>query len=287
MSGSMRELRHRIRSVGSTEQMTRAMRTVAVSKYSRVQATAQAFEPFRDACGRLLQAVGGTGDAPRPVVKRVCYVCVTANRGLCSSYNLEVIRYLTELLAKEEHDYSVILCGRWGEENAAGCGVGHIAETIPIPDTPDYGKALELTRHLRKLWTDGTADEVVLVWQRFRNILTQTPDSVRLLPFAGSEAVPAEERYLFLPDRESLLPGLREQCLTSQVYGILLSAASGAHGAMLVAMRQAADNSAEMLAALELQLNRMRQATVTTEVLELSSGAEMQNNSGSEETNNV
>lgn len=109
MSGSMRDLHRRIRSVSSTQQMTRAMRTVAVAKYSRAQTAARAFEPYRAACERLLRASGGWEDAPRPV-KRVCYVAVAANRGLCGSYNLELVRYLAEVLAEEKQEYSVVLC---------------------------------------------------------------------------------------------------------------------------------------------------------------------------------
>ncbi len=273
MSGSMRDLHRRIRSISSTQQMTRAMRTVAVAKYSRAQATARAFEPYRAACERLLRASGGWKDEPRPV-RRVCYVAVAANRGLCGSYNLELGRYLAGVLAEEKREYSVVLCGRWLRDNAAGLGIGGVIHRFELPDVPDYDHALELTRYLRDLWEREKADRVVFVTQRFRNVLTRSPGLTPFLPF-GAAGEGGRDEYLFVPDRKSILPGLEEQCLTSQVYGLLLSAAQGAHGAMLVAMRQASDNSQEMLDRLKLEFNRMRQAAVTTEVLELTGGTTM------------
>lgn len=208
-------------------------------------------------------------------MKRVCYVAVAANRGLCGSYNLELVRYLAEVLAEEKQEYSVVLCGRWLRDNAAGLGIGGVIRWFDLPDVPDYAHALELTRYLRELWEREKADRVVFITQRFRNVLTRSPGLTPFLPF-GAAGEGGRDEYLFVPDRKSILPGLEEQCLTSQVYGLLLSAAQGAHGAMLVAMRQASDNSQEMLDRLKLEFNRMRQAAVTTEVLELTGGANMQ-----------
>ncbi len=281
MSDNMRDLKRRIKTVSNTEQVTHAMRTVAVSKYNRVHKQAQSFAPYRAECARLLSFVGDGGEAARGADAPVCYVVVTANRGLCGGYNEELLAALKRKLAAEEEPYNVIVCGRWGADNAAARGVEHIAGSLALSDVPTYEEALALYRSLRALWDGGEARRVVFAYQAFRNILTQVPTAFTLLPADTVEAA-EDEDTLFVPDRESILPQLREQCLAAQVYGLLLTAAEGAHGAMLVAMRTASDNSHEMLSSLELELNRLRQAAVTTEVIEIAGGAAADRNGGQE-----
>lgn len=134
-------------------------------------------------------------------MRRVCYVAVAANRGLCGSYNLELVRYLAEVLAEEKQEYSVVLCGRWLRDNAAGLGIGGVIRWFDLPDVPDYAHALELTRYLRELWESGQADQVVFVTQRFRNILSRAPGLTPFLPF-GAAGEGGRDEYLFVPDPE-------------------------------------------------------------------------------------
>lgn len=270
MSGSMRDLRRRIRALTSTEQLTRAMRTVASSKYNRVQQRSRRFYPYSQAAFRLLQAVGAQEEAPR-AMERVSYVCFTANRGLCGAYNADLMRYLAELLQQEEREYSVYLCGRWGVENAALYEVDHVQRDFPAHDIPEYAQARDMADFLWELWSSGVTDEVIFVYQKSRSILSQTPVSERFLPLT-TEGEPAGGEYIFSPERERLLPALRSQCLSARAYGVMLMAAEGAQGAMMNAMRQASDNAQEMLGELKLELNRMRQQAITTEMLELASG---------------
>lgn len=270
MSGSMRDLRRRIRALNSTEQLTRAMRTVAASKYNRVQQRSRRFIPYSQAAFRLLRKVGAAEEAPRKN-ERVCYVAFTANRGLCGAYNADLMRYLAGLLQEEEREYSVVLCGRWGVENAALYEVDHIRQNFPVSDIPEYAQGRELAGCLWQLWESGQADEVVFVYQKSRNILSQTPVAERFLPLT-TEKPESEIVYIFSPEREKLLPALRSQCLSAQTYGVMLMAAEGAQGAMMNAMGQAADNAEEMLRDLKLELNRLRQQAITTEMLELASG---------------
>ena len=156
-------------------------------------------------------------------------------------------------------------------ENAALYEVDHIRQNFPVSDIPEYAQGRELAGCLWQLWESGQADEVVFVYQKSRNILSQTPVAERFLPLT-TEKPESEIAYIFSPEREKLLPALRSQCLSAQTYGVMLMAAEGAQGAMMNAMGQAADNAEEMLRDLKLELNRLRQQAITTEMLELASG---------------
>lgn len=279
---SAQELKRRIRTVATTEQVASAMRTTAMSKYTRTHAKSQDFHRYLDECLRLLHLLGSADAAPDGVCRRrrVCYVAITANRGLCGDYNEALFRFLKQTLAQEQEESCLILCGKWGAERVASRGLENVIDVFPVDSVPAYAQAKALYLRILELWTRGEVDRVVFVYQRFRNILTQTPVCEQIFPVAPTEEGAAAQDVIFVPGREEMLPRLREQCLAAQVYGILLNAAEGAHGAMLMAMRTAADNCAEVRAALELELNRMRQAAVTTEVLEISGGAAAKQNEG-------
>lgn len=272
MSGSSRELKRRIKSIGSTEQMTVAMKTVAVSKYNRARTRMDSFVPYGTQCERFLASLGGVARTKEAGDNgKVCYVIMTANRGLCGSFNIDLVHRLKEVLAGEKREAFVVSCGKWSADNLAGGFKQKIVKNFEISDIPEYGEAVQVAEYLRNLYQNGEADEIYVVYQSFKNLLTQTPSVKRFLPFEQEgEEKPVE--YLFEPDRETIIGLLTERCLTASVYKSLLITASGAHGAMLMAMRTAADNSAEMRAQLELALNRKRQSAVTTEVLELSGG---------------
>ncbi len=279
---SAQELKRRIRTVITTEQVASAMRTSAMSKYTRTHKKSQDFQTYLAECRRLLRLVGSDDSAPDDGCRRrrVCYVAITANRGLCGDYNEALFRFLQQTLASEQEEACLILCGKWGAERAASHGLENVIDVLPVDSVPAYAQAKALYLRVLALWTRGEVDRVVFVYQRFQNILTQVPVCEQLFPAAPAEETAAVPDVIFVPGRAEMLPRLREQCLAAQVYGILLSAAEGAHGAMLMAMRAAADNCAEMRAALELELNRMRQAAVTAEVLELSGGAAANQNEG-------
>ena len=272
---TLRELKRRIKSVTSTRQMTQAMKMVSVSKYNRALARCSAFEPYEAQCRRLIEAVGGGAlTLPRDrEVKSVCYVVLTGNRGLCGDYNQVVLRLLRETLQTQTLPYQVLICGRWGHENAPD--IPH--ETIELDDIPTWEQSGALARRLLELFRSGQADEIYFVYQRFINVLTRQPCSQRFLPQEEASPQTAAD-YLFEPDREALLNALLERCLFAQVYGLLLSAATGFHGAMMMTMRSAADNSQAMLESLSLTMNRLRQSSVTTQVLEISSAAMQEEN---------
>ena len=153
-----------------------------------------------------------------------------------------------------------------------------VSQTFDVDDIPTYAQAVKISEYLRELFLSGEVDQVCFVYQAFKNILTQTPVTKTFLPYKREE-LPGDDgsagddtEYLFIPDRESILGDLVIRCLNTEVYRILLDMAVGANGSMMMAMRNASENSSTMIADLSLKLNRMRQNSVTTEVLEIASG---------------
>ena len=274
MNSSARELKRRLKSVASTQQMTKAMKTVAVSKYNKVSSLYDDFEPYGAQCEHLLSILGGEEDpAPEEIREDlpVCYVAVTGNRGLCGMYNIELMRFLQEQTAAHPGS-KVVMCGKWGKDNAGQLKGAEIIRCFPLSDIPQYSQARELCDYMKQLHAGGEYSQVCFAVQRFKNVLVQTPE---LIPFPPRREARTQGGgdYIFLPERAELTHRLEDICTASYVYRVLLNCARGVHGATLAAMRTASDNSDEMYAELSQTLNRLRQSSATTEVIELSGAA--------------
>lgn len=259
-----RELKRRLQSVTGTYQMTQAMRMVSASKYNRALAMYRAYKPYQEQCERLSVAIGANAVTPREV-RRVLYVAVTGNRGLCGACNHEVITELKNRLKEQTLPYDVMVCGKWGIEN---CDIPFTPYVIA--DIPTREQATELCHKLRKLYEDGEADEIYFVSQRFRNVLTRTPETRLFMP-QKHEQEQLRADYIFEPSKAAITEAVGRQALTGDVWETLLSAAASVQSAMMMTMRTASDNSEKLMDDLSLKLNRMRQSSVTTQVLEVAS----------------
>lgn len=271
MKGTFNFLKRRIKSIKNTQQVTNAMKTVAVSKYNRSNAKMSEFMPYYNALSVLLSDIGTDGLYKGNDSAGVLYVVITANRGLCGTYNNDVIKKFEES-AQSVDDFDVLMCGNWGCTNYKGIYADKITEKFEIPDIPEYDAAQKLSEHLCDLYQKGNYGKIVFITQNFKNILYQQPTEIVFLPYEQRDSAD-DDIFSFYPKKEELCDNVVKQALDATVYKVLINAAVGAHGAMLVAMRTSSDNSAEMLADLELQLNRMRQTAVTTEVIEVASGS--------------
>ena len=277
---NLRAIRTRIRSVENTQQITKSMKMVAGAKLRRTQSAFSSLRDYAARCAEMLGRVAQGMPVTEPLLlphaenARVCYVLIVGNRGLCGTYNSALLRYLEELAEKEKREKFLVVCGRWGKDMIPGANIP-IRESFEIGDAPDAKEAEELTAYLRGLYTGGEADEVVLVYQRFRSVLQQSPGTQTLLPMAVEPPEKeAEKKYIFEPDRESLLRTLTDMTLKNTVHAALLEARTGEHSARMTAMTAAADNTEELIGELTLQLNHARQAAITTEISEIAGGAE-------------
>ena len=314
---NLRAIRTRIKSVENTRQITKSMKMVAAAKLRKTQAAFAGLRGYADSCGALLEeaSAGMRADSDSPYLKppagtgRTCYVLVVGNRGLCGTYNQALLRYCEQLIRERGRESLLYVCGRWGRDMIAAAGL-RSAKTFEISDTPTHEEALALAEELKRLYRESEVDEIVLVYQHYRTVLSQIPETKRLLPLnelaeptAGAQnasqedgtAAPEwsdstesdaretddiserklpEDDTIFEPDRASILNMLLDMYISNTVHAILLEARTGEHSARMTAMTAAADNTEELIRELTLELNHARQAAITTEISEIAGGAE-------------
>ena len=271
-------IKARIKSVESTRQVTKSMKMVSTAKLRRTQYTMNRVQPFAEHCRRILECLcsGGleTEQAlmqARTEIKRVCYVLVVGNRGLCGSYNSDILRYMKELAKREEKEFFTVVCGRWGEDVIAQEGLKVKRRFPELSDTPERGESDRISDYLKDLYRSGQADKIVLVYQRHKG-MGQEAVNEQLLPVVPLKGVKARD-YIFEPDRESLLERVADLYVDNVVYEALLQARTGEHFARMTAMTTATDNTDEIIRKLTQEMNTQRQAQITTQISEVIGGA--------------
>lgn len=279
----MRDIKRRIRSIESTQKITKAMKMVAAAKFRKAQAKVLAARPYAGKLQEILTRLAdGDPEGSHPLLARrqespVAYVVFTGDRGLCGGYNANVIR-LTESLIEESGEESVIITvGNKGREYFRRRPYRILQEYTDLGDDPNYIQARELARELAEFYLSGQVRELNLVYTRFYSAIRQQPLKERLLPIAGvqGEEDPGEGDvdYLFEPTQKEMLEILLPRYLETLVYRALLEAKASEQGARMTAMDSASDNAAEMIKQLTVSFNRARQAAITTEISEIVAGA--------------
>ena len=290
--GQERILRRRIKSVESTKKITRAMELIAASRIVKAQARVHAAQPYAegitDVVRNLQGAGGGLNSAlltPRPEMHKVADIIIAADRGLCGGYNSTVIRAAEHDMRDQE---------RAGRENAI-VTVGRKAEgyfrfrDFPIDaaysgfsDSPTYEDARQVASAVVSRFEAGELDRVQLVYTRFISAGRQEVVVEPLLPLEPSEAVDAStdapsepsSDYEFEPNPEAILETLLPRYTESRIYAALLNAAASEHAARQRAMKAATDNAEDLILTYRRRMNRARQDSITTEIMEIVGGAE-------------
>ena len=265
---NLRAIRTRIRSVESTRQITKSMKMVAAAKLRKSQTAFTALRDFSRCSEAMLARTAAASSNPflqEREPRRRCYVLIVGNRGLCGTYNQNLLRYARETM---EPDSLLVVCGRWGRDQ-----IGRADKTFEISDTPTAAEAQALAAWLKELYLSGEADEIVLLYQQFQSVLQQQPGSRRLLPLPLPEAAENPRELIYEPDRDAVTARLVELCIDNAVHTALLEARTGEHAARMTAMTAAADNTEELIGELTLELNHARQAAITTEISEIVGGA--------------
>lgn len=278
---NMRAIRTRIKSVKNTQQITKAMKMVAVSKLRRTQAGMQAMRPFSEKSQEVMNTLlaGGSGlenrfIKPRKEVKKVCYVLFVGNRGLCGMYNSAIMHFMQDIAASETRPYCVVVCGRWGKDVIAKSNMPVLETFSELSDTPNAVEALDVSEYIKDLYLKGEVDEVHLVYQRYISALKQEPCSEQLLPAKPeTEENKGGKVFVFEPNPESVLESVMQLYINNKVLSVMLDAKCGEHSSRMTAMTAATDSTKELIGELGLSLNRARQAAITTEISEIVGGA--------------
>jgi len=282
------ELRRRIKAVQNIEQVTKAMELVAAAKLRRAQERVLAARPYAE---RLAEVLGrlATSEAARqeellrPAIGgRPGYVVFSADRGLCGSYNINVLRKAATEIGKRE--VALVTVGRKARDFFRRRGAKPVFELVGLGEDPDLATARHLAAALRGYFLSGQMNEVYLVYTEFVSALRQQPVVFRLLPLTAPAGRPAagasgDRRaelldYIFEPSPAEVLKSLLPRYVDVLVYRALLEAKASEHSARMRAMGSASDNAAELIHELTLEHNRARQAGITREISEIVGGAE-------------
>lgn len=280
---SLIDLRRRIRSVKNTQQITKAMKMVAASKLRRAQDRILATRPYALELRKILGHMAGQSeDFHHPLLEsraeeNVLVAIVTGDKGLCGSFNSNVIRRSEELL-RVHGSAELLLMGRRGADYFRRRSWSIRAALTTLFSDVTYGKATEISEDLIETFVDGRYDAVYVVYNEFVSVLTQRLTVERLLPLGGLEAqepAPAGPRakYLLEPSAAQVVDDLLPRFVAFQIYRILLESQAAEHGARMTAMDSATKNASELIDKLTLNYNRSRQAAITTELIEVVSGA--------------
>ena len=289
--GQERILRGRIRSVQATKKITRAMELIAGSRIVKAQQRVAAAVPYSEKITEVvkhLSAGGAAGNSPflqgRSEVKTTCYVAITADRGLCGGYNAGVLRATegeirTDVLAGR--NYMVVPVGRKAEGYLRFRDYNITEGFAGFSDSPAHSDAIAIGKFVVDLFLSGKVDKVELVYTRFVSAGTQEVVLRPLVPL-GTDLVASESDdkhgeagdYEFEPDPEGILDNLLPRYVEARVYAALLNAAASEHAFRQRAMKSATDNAEELIKNLSRTMNRARQDSITTEIMEIVSGAE-------------
>lgn len=292
---SLRDIKRRIVGVKSISQVTKAMQMIAAAKMRRAQEQVIASRPYAEKAWEVLlhlSAQPGSNKYLHPLliqrpVNNVCIILITSDRGMAGGYNTNLLRGTMHFIHDLGKPVSLITVGRKGRSFFARSGRPIIAEFSGIPDRPTLVDTLPIARVAIADFLDDTFDEVYLAYTRYVNTIVQKPVVRRLLPLipellseqAGAEHLTGGKKtlaasYIYEPSPRELLDAVLPRFTELQVYQAILEAQASEQSARMVAMRSATDNANELIADLSLTYNRLRQESITKEILDIVGGVE-------------
>lgn len=277
----MRDIKRRIKSVQSTQKITRAMKMIAATKLKRAQQRAEGSRTFFETTRSIFQnVVGAAADLSHPLLAtregdKIGYVIITADRGLAGGYNARIINEIAAKIEGSKENSSLITIGRRGRDHFAKRNYNLISEYIGIEDHPYFSTAQKIAEELIQFYESEVFDRVYLGYMRFKSALTQIPTVVPILPIEAD--ISSDERrteYIYEPSATEVLNWIVPKYLENIIYSALLEAKASEFGARMTAMDSATENAQEMIDKLVLSYNRARQSAITTEITEIIGGAE-------------
>ena len=286
---SLIDMRRRIRAVKSTQQITKAMKMVAASKLRRAQEKVVATRPFAREARRVLASIASRVDQTRhPLLVRrsgaetgtTLVLVITSDRGLCGSFNTNIIKTVGGFLRENPgRPISLGLVGRKGRDMLGRRGVPVRFEYVNLPRTIAYADAEAVAAPAIADYTEGRVDSVLLIYNEFKSVIQQKVVVEALLPFAPITqaeitAATSATEYIYEPSPEVIFNALLTRLVESQVLRALLESTAAFYAAQMTAMDAATRNSADMLEGLTLTMNKIRQAAITREIIEVVSGAQ-------------
>jgi F-type H+-transporting ATPase subunit gamma len=284
---SLQDLKRQIQSVKNTAKMTQALQTISAIKLNKARAHLDRARPYTDNVEEMMRDIADRAQSDTPLlvgrdeVNNVAICTVTSDRGLAGAFNAQVLRRTMSLRQEQSAEIVQVATGRKAREFFKFRRMNLDEVYVGFSDSPSYEKAREIGQRLTQLFEDEEADEVYMVYNRFQSALAQRPMVTRILPIASEDEVDGEEEdntsdipFEFIPEPEELLERLVPKYVETLVFRALLESAAGEHGARMTAMQSATEAANEMVDELTMQMNKMRQAAITQEIIEIASAAE-------------
>ncbi|MCR4659853.1 MAG: ATP synthase F1 subunit gamma [Bacteroidales bacterium] len=283
---NLKEVRTRIASVSSTQQITSAMKMVSAAKFRRAQIAIIGMRPYSAQLDEIVAEIGTADGVSTPYhevrkVERVMLVVVTSNKGLCGAFNSNVIKLASsrlEELRTEGRQVSIVTLGKRCTEFFSKQKGLVVASHDEILDNPDFDSVATLADNIMQQFCDKQYDRVEVIYNQFKNSLTQILSNDQFLPVKPVAdrrgKTSANSDFIFEPSKEEILREMVPLMLRSYLYRVVLDSLAAEHGARMTAMQKATDNATELLKDLKLSYNKARQAAITNEIIEIVSGSE-------------
>lgn len=285
----LKEVRNRIASVNTTKQVTSAMKMVSAAKLRKAQGAILKLRPYANKLNELIGNLSQSADLEfeipylkaRPV-KKVLLVVITSNRGLCGAFNSNVFKKTNHHIAANYQSFlagkqlDVITIGKKATEYFSKRKFNVIKNYDHLFDALTYDKTTLIAEELMKYYESGAYDSIDLVYNQFKNAVTQITTVEPYLPIVKTDAETGKKAsqtdYIYEPDKDTIITGLVPKSLKIQVYKAILDSWASEHGARMSAMQKATDNADDLLKSLRLSYNKARQASITREIIEIVSG---------------
>lgn len=288
---SLKEVRNKIVSVGSTMQITSAMKMVSAAKLKRAQDAITQMRPYANKLKEILENVSASVDASENVYardtkgKNVLVIAVSSNRGLAGAFNSNIIKKVNSLILNEYKDFDVTVVPVGKKVQDAFRRTKHFISGQDIPhhnnelfDKLTYDNVAPVMQKIMDAFLNKQFDKVLIVYNQFRNAAVQIPTEEQLLPVVpvktDAAAKTSKQDYIFEPSQQFIVDELIPRSVKTQFYKALLDSLASEHGARMTAMHKATDNAKAMQRDLKITYNKARQASITKEILEIVGGAE-------------
>jgi F-type H+-transporting ATPase subunit gamma len=282
------DFRRRIRSVKNTQQITRAMKFVAAARLRRAQEAAIAARPYARELARMLRSIMSRIDEPQhPLLakrleERILTIVLTGERGLAGAFNSNILRKANEFFRGHQgKKITTLPVGKKGRDSLRKAGFNIVAEYVNVLARVDFATARDIATLVTNLYAKEEIDSVYMVFSEFKTVMTPNLVVEKLLPVeairtseeSAAEAASAQVDYIYEQPAEQLLGKLLPRYVETQILRAMLESSAAEHAARMTAMESATKNAGEVIDALTLHMNKVRQAAITKEIIEIVSGA--------------
>jgi len=279
---SLLDIRRRIRSVKNTQQLTKAMKTVSAAKLRRAQERVMSARPYAEQLRRVLANLAvRVENISHPLLEirpeeRTLVIVVTADRGLCGAFNSNLVRATQHFLRDHKAGTTTVFpVGRKGRDFFRRREVPITGDYVNFFNKLDYGHGKDIAKTVSELYAEAKVDAVYIIYNEFKSAIQQRVAIEKLLPLGAAELEVSSSplEYIFEQPPQQVFDRLLPRYVEIQIYRALLESAAAEHGARMAAMDTASRNAGEMIESLTLNMNRVRQAAITREIIEVVSGA--------------